>query len=88
MSDMFTLGQVSAKWKLHEDKKEPERWIATQLKAGRFRGKKFGQKWRMSAEDIAHAEMVVANTVPVVPPVSVEERRGPTLASLQRRMSA
>lgn len=82
MSAMHPLSEVAEQWQL--DHKDPERWIATQIKRGRFRGRKFGRQWRMSDDDIAHAEEVVA-TMPAA--VSLESRRGPSAASLRRRAS-
>lgn len=86
MSAMFPLSEVAAEWRLSEQMKEPERWIATQLKKRRFRGRKFGRVWMMSTADIAHAEQVVASS-PTEVPVSLESRRGPSAASLRRRAS-
>lgn len=83
MSAMHPLSEVAEQWQLEH--KDPERWIATQIKRGVFRGRKFGRSWRMSDDDIAHAEQVVA-TGPSAP-VSLESRRGPSAASLRRRAS-
>lgn len=86
MSALFPLSAVAEQWNLAADHKEPERWIATQIKRGKFRGRKCGRQWRMRADDIAHAEEVMATTksAPEVP-VSLESRRGLSAASLRRR---
>lgn len=36
--------------------KDPERWVAKQLRTGRFRGQKIGRNWFMRAVDIEAAE--------------------------------
>ncbi len=44
---LLDLGQAAAK--LHCS----ERWLADNLRSGRFPGKKIGRKWVLSADDIA-----------------------------------
>lgn len=52
--------------------RDPERWVATQLKRKRFRGQKIGRVWFMSDADIAAAEEVLYNRPEQLPePVDV-----------------
>lgn len=41
--------------------RDPERWVATQLKRKRFRGQKIGRVWFMTDADIAAAEEALYN---------------------------
>lgn len=53
--------------------RDPERWVATQLKRKRFRGQKIGRNWFMTDADIAHAEEALYNRPEVMPePESAE----------------
>jgi hypothetical protein len=46
---------------------DPERWVAKQLRAGRFRGQKIGRGWFMRDVDI-EAAIESLNNVPTLPP--------------------
>ena len=61
---LLDLGQAAAK--LHCS----ERWLADNLRAGRFPGKKIGRKWVLSADDIAAILQICS--VNHVPPFSVD----------------
>lgn len=54
---------------------DPERWVAKQLRTGRFRGQKIGRNWFMRAVDIEAAEDALSPppTEPTVAPVIAVE---------------
>lgn len=55
-----------------------ERWLATELRAGRISGHKIGRQWRMSEadiQDIINRSRVVPRTVSVVEATVVERPR-------------
>jgi hypothetical protein len=50
---------------------DPERWVAKQLRAGRFRGQKIGRQWFMRGEDIEAA----STPAPAPAPAADKARR-------------
>lgn len=81
---LHTLSAVAQRWDLQADHKDPERWLAAQIKSGRFRGRKVGRSWRMRDDDIAHNEDVMLRGG-VTAPTPIGARRGPSVGSLRRR---
>lgn len=87
----FFLAEVSEMWRLHEQMKEPVRYITRQIVAGKFRARRVGRHWMMTAADIEYNLDRLANVTaqddsaaePAEPTVGV-----PSLSSLRRRRSA
>jgi hypothetical protein len=80
MTTLHTLGEVAARWQCRE------RWIADQLRAGRFPGHKIGRSWRMSDEDIAEAEAIMCRPARIKPqPISAQPTGGLGLTPTSRR---
>jgi hypothetical protein len=70
---LFDLGQAAAK--LHCS----ERWLADNLRAGHFPGKKIMRKWVLSADDIAAILQICSVNHP--PPFSVDSSVSHALSS-------
>ncbi len=89
---MNTLDEVAAMWRLHEQMKEPVRYLRRQIAAGKFRARRVGRQWMMTAADIEHNLDRLANTT-AAPQDSTPEHAEPaavvpSLASMRRRRFA
>lgn len=88
---MNTLGEVSDMWRLHEQMKEPVRYLTRQIVAGKFRARRVGRHWMMTAADIEYNLDRLANTPARVDDSAPEAEPTvgvPSLASMRRRRSA
>jgi hypothetical protein len=66
--------------------RDPRRWVATQIRAGKFSALRLAGRYRMTEAQVAEAlEALTVNAKPAEPAVT---RLGPTAASLRRRRSA
>lgn len=72
--------------------KDPERFLARQVRAGRIRARKVGRSWLMTEADIEAAIEAFANTAPAPQLVVAETVLAPigmpSTASLRRRRVA
>lgn len=85
---MNTLAEAAQVMQLGKAMKDPERFLARQLKAGRIRGRKIGRAWMLTDADIDYALEQFANTVVETPaPQPVQPAGAPSAASMRRRRS-
>ena len=61
MTTTYSLTEVAAEV-CGDSMARPERWLAKEIAAGRFRARKVGRQWRMTRADIEAALEAVANT--------------------------
>ena len=89
---MNTLPEVAAMWRLDEQMKEPVRYLHRQIAAGRFRARKIGRNWMMTAADIEYNLDQLANRPRGGGHESRPDRSGvaavPSVASMRRRRAA
>lgn len=89
---LHTLGEASEAIDLLRQLKDPERFLARQIRAGRIRARKVGRSWLMTDADIEAAIEAFANTTPTPEPVVAEPVAAPigmpSSASLRRRRVA
>lgn len=87
---MNTLAEVATMWRLDEQMKEPVRYLHRQIAAGKFRARKIGRHWMMTAADVEYNLDQLANTprsrVAEQEPGSVSPM--PSVASMRRRRAA
>lgn len=87
---MNTLAEVAAMWRLDEQMKEPVRYLHRQIAVGKFRARKIGRHWMMTADDVEYNLDQLANTsrsrVAEPEPGSVSAM--PSVASMRRRRAA
>ena len=69
---MKTVAQVCSDWGLREVMRDPERWLAKQIKSGRVTARKIGRQWLFTAEDEVAALEVFASARPPVRTPAVE----------------
>lgn len=85
---MNTLSESAAKMRIDQTMKDPERFLARQIKSGRIRGRKIGRSWMMTDADIEFAIEAFANNLSA-PVVAEEIPAGrPSTASMRRRRVA
>ena len=66
--------------------RDPRRWVATQIRAGRFSALRLAGRYRMTEAQVQEAlEVLTVNAKPTEQTIT---RLGPTAASLRRRRSA
>ncbi len=89
---MNTLEEVAAQWRLDEQMKEPVRYLTRQIVAGKFRARRVGRHWMMTAADIEYNLDRLANITPATDDTAPEAEPAPTtvpsLASMRRRRFA
>ncbi|ADU15926.1 excisionase [Mycobacterium phage Taj] len=94
MSGRFrTLEQVISEWGFDtsdEERRRRVRWLADLIRAGKVPAHKFGRSWYMDDTDIAAALGVLENGFqkPVVERPVEPVRRGPSAASMRRRLAS
>lgn len=69
MAATYSLTDVAAEI-CGDSMAKPERWLALQITAGRFRARKVGRQWRMTRADIDAALEAIANTTEPAPSVA------------------
>lgn len=63
--DLATVAQILC----GDSMKNPERWVARQIAAGRFPARKVGRHWRMTDHDLATAlDALAPTTIPTTEP--------------------
>jgi len=88
---LHTLHEVATAWRLDETMRDPVRWLTSQILNGKFRGRKVGRHWLMTAADIEHNLERLANVTTEPAPAAQPAERPvgvPSLASMRRRRSA
>lgn len=85
MTTLYTIAEVCEQTAMHKLSANPEQWITRQIVAGKFRARRIGRQWAMTAADIDHMLDALANTKPAV--VSDSCISAPSAASMRRRMA-
>lgn len=90
--ELHTIAEVCDLTGLHKLSANPAQWLTRQIVAGKFRARRIGRQWAMTAADIEHMLDRLANA-PVDQPAEAhtEENNAvgvPSLASMRRRRSA
>jgi len=80
-----TLAEVAQTMQLGKAMKDPERFLARQIKAGRIRARKVGRAWMMTDADVSYALDQFANTIVDSPAPAVTVAGAPSAASMRRR---
>jgi hypothetical protein len=84
---LHTIAEVCALTEMHKFSTNPEQWITRQIVARKFKARRIGRQWAMTATDIEHMLDRLANAESA--PSSDSERTVgvPSAASRRRRLA-
>jgi hypothetical protein len=84
--ELHTIAEVCVLTGMHKLSANPEQWITRGIIAGRFKARRIGRQWAMTASDIEHMLDRLANAEQEPRPESQTVVGLPSMASRRRRV--
>ncbi len=85
---LYPIPEICQITQLHKLSANPEQWLVREIKKGRFRARRIGRQWAMTAADIEYMLDQLCTGTEDAPVEACDSPTLPSIASMRRRRSA